>query len=56
MRIYFFVQKEELTDNLALHVRVEQREEICQYKTSVFFLHDFSGKGKQPNSAAQGIP
>ncbi len=36
MRISVFVQKEELKDNLALHVRVEQREEICQYKTSVF--------------------
>ncbi len=37
MRISFFVQKEELKDNLALHVRVEQREEICQYRTSDFF-------------------
>jgi hypothetical protein len=44
MRIYFFVQKEELTDNLALHVRVEQREEICQYKTSVFSCMIFLAK------------
>lgn len=40
MRISFFVQKEELKDNLALHVRVEQREEICQYKP-VFFSAPF---------------
>lgn len=38
IRISVFVQKEELKDNLALHVGVEQREEICQYKTSVFFF------------------
>jgi hypothetical protein len=44
MQIYFFVQKEELQDNLALHVRVEQREEICQYKTSVFFCVIFLAK------------
>jgi hypothetical protein len=44
MRIYFFVQKEKLKDNLALHVRVEQREEICQYKTSVFFCIIFLAK------------
>jgi hypothetical protein len=52
IRISVFVQKDELKDNLALHVRVEQREEICQYKTSVFVCIIFSGKGKQPNSAA----
>jgi hypothetical protein len=56
MRISFFVQKEELKDNLALHVRVEQREEICQYKTSVFFFTIFLAKENNQTLLPQGIP